>query len=182
VYATEPIREISIYSALLIISIITLIPYLYINIIIDDLLMIRKGSIKSEPVLWALAIGSLIALLFQSFIIVWIALLFSGLLGIILLLSCVYGYIGLYFGRRWHKLSWRWGIWLTFPWFVGIIIMSDENLHQDALVLFNYLQIFSFINLFAACIGAFVGAAKSEKEANNTKEDEKEKGSTIPKL
>ncbi len=167
----EPLPEMSIYSALQLIAIIAIIYYFYIIIIIDRLQIMRKGLINSEPVLSALIIGSLIAL------VSYISILFIPL--VVFSLLC-YGFIGFYFGRKWHKLSWRWGIWLTLPLFVITVLIGGGETHGDAFILLGLFKFLGQIYLFAACIGAFIGSAKSKKEANNIKENEKANGTAIP--
>lgn len=160
----EPLPEMSIYSALQLIAIIAIIYYFYIITIIDRLQIVRDDLINSEPVLSALIIGSLIALV-TYFSLVLIPLMVFSLL--------CYVFIGFYFGLNWHKLSWRWGIWLTLPLFVLTVLIGGGETHGDAFILLGLLKMLGLIYLFVACIGAFIGAAKSKKEANNTIENGK---------
>ncbi len=166
----EPLPEMSIYSALKIIAVLALIYYLYIITVINKLQTTKKDTNNSEPISYALIIGSLLA------VVSIISLFFIPLT--LFSIAC-YGFSGYYFGKKYSKLSWKWAIWITIPWLIITILFGGGG-GGDAFIYKGLIKIFGQIFLFVAIIGAFIGAAESKKEVNNIKEDEKEKGNTIP--
>lgn len=156
----EPLPEMSIYSALKIIAVLALIYYLYIITIINKLQTTKKDTNNSEPISYALIIGSLLAA---------ISIISLFLIPLTLFSIACYGYSGYYFGKKNSKLSWKWAIWITIPWLIITIIFGGGDLFVgggDAFIYKGLIKIVGQIYLFVACIGAFFGAAKSKKEAN----------------